>query len=731
MLLILICVMATAEGQDDLTGTYTFYNRTGETVTELYLIDNLTGEKGDNYAADGFADGTECVVTRTITAEEKDAGYSMTVFFKTEGGYEAQYASLHIEEAPVTLLAADALTGPTPISFFRPIEAIVTELEDVTINITNSLGDVPEVILPELEDATVTITNSLGDVPEAILPELEDATVTITNSLGDVPEAILPELEDATVTITNSLGDVPEAILPELEDVTISIEDSMPPVEGPTDFHLDDVNVTIESSMPSVEGPTDFHLDDVNVTIENSMPPVEGPSDFHLDDVNVTIEDTMPPVEEAVVTELEDATVQAVTLDAVPTVPAGTVLTETAQFSGRGDADVIRLTDYLALGNTFDGKALAKLDGTVLTEAIYASLEGESGYFTACLSTGGWTYGLLDGEGNVIIPFEYGDVSVLSDTWAVAVKINENGTEEEHDYYLMFSDSKYGLIDTVDLYNLKEAKKVETFTRDHYADARASGEILHIYDRTEEKTYEYDASFQLLGTPRSYYEFPNEAPNEYQTFYLNGKYGLKTAENEIIFEAEYDSVNTPARNGYVKVKVGDKYGIANVDGSIAVPAEYDEITYVSGNPPAVIKDSPYVYFGYAPVTKDGSSGFYSLKGGSFSEIPCEEGGKITVYGFSAVVKGSDGVYTICAADGTVTRMEGYDTCGGLDYTLGKYIRVHKSGAGYGVVNWHGEEVLPNEYSLVEFAADGRHLVAYQSKEDSVTVYEVSDALTEE
>ena len=115
-------ILAAAKAAKAATGTYTFYNKTGETVTELYLIDNLTGEKGPNYAVNGFAPDASYTVTRTVSAEEKDAGYSMTVSFKTESGYEAQFATLHIEVAPVTLLAADALTGATAISFFAPAE---------------------------------------------------------------------------------------------------------------------------------------------------------------------------------------------------------------------------------------------------------------------------------------------------------------------------------------------------------------------------------------------------------------------------------------------------------------------------------------------------------------------------------------------------------------------------------------------------------------------------------
>ena len=115
-------ILAAAKAAKASTGTYTFFNKTGETVTELYLIDNLTGDKGPNYAGSGFANDAKYVITRTVSAEEIEAGYSMTVSFKTEGGYEAKFETLHIETAPITLLALDAMTGATAISFTAPAE---------------------------------------------------------------------------------------------------------------------------------------------------------------------------------------------------------------------------------------------------------------------------------------------------------------------------------------------------------------------------------------------------------------------------------------------------------------------------------------------------------------------------------------------------------------------------------------------------------------------------------
>ena len=113
-------ILAAAKAALNPTGTYTIYNTTGENVTELYLIDNLTGEKGVNYATGGFAADACMTITRTITTAEKDAGYSMTVYFKTEGGYEGQFATLHIEVVPIYLLSADGMTGATQISFRAP-----------------------------------------------------------------------------------------------------------------------------------------------------------------------------------------------------------------------------------------------------------------------------------------------------------------------------------------------------------------------------------------------------------------------------------------------------------------------------------------------------------------------------------------------------------------------------------------------------------------------------------
>ena len=95
--------------------TYKVYNVTGEKITELYVTDNATGEKSENFAGEGLAEGESVEIKGT-----KKADYVVTLSFKTESGYEAAFTTLHFEDVPISLLAADALTGATPISFKAP-----------------------------------------------------------------------------------------------------------------------------------------------------------------------------------------------------------------------------------------------------------------------------------------------------------------------------------------------------------------------------------------------------------------------------------------------------------------------------------------------------------------------------------------------------------------------------------------------------------------------------------
>ena len=93
---------------------YTVYNTTGSNVTELYLYDAGSEDKGEN-----LADGESVVITRDEDADKQgDVNYVLE--FTTEDGSTQSFETLHYETTPICLLSVDAAAGATPIAFSAP-----------------------------------------------------------------------------------------------------------------------------------------------------------------------------------------------------------------------------------------------------------------------------------------------------------------------------------------------------------------------------------------------------------------------------------------------------------------------------------------------------------------------------------------------------------------------------------------------------------------------------------
>ena len=98
---------------------YTVYNTTGSTVSELYLYEVGSEDKGENLAGEGLADGESVVITRDVEAD-KQSDTTYVLEFTTEDGTTQSFETLHYETAPISLLSADAAAGATPIAFSAP-----------------------------------------------------------------------------------------------------------------------------------------------------------------------------------------------------------------------------------------------------------------------------------------------------------------------------------------------------------------------------------------------------------------------------------------------------------------------------------------------------------------------------------------------------------------------------------------------------------------------------------
>lgn len=112
--------VAASSEAEAVSAEYTVYNTTGSTVTELYLYDAGSEEKGDNLAGEnGLADGESVVITRDEDAD-KQSDVNYVLEFTTEDGETQSFETLHYETTPISLKNVDAAAGATPIAFAAP-----------------------------------------------------------------------------------------------------------------------------------------------------------------------------------------------------------------------------------------------------------------------------------------------------------------------------------------------------------------------------------------------------------------------------------------------------------------------------------------------------------------------------------------------------------------------------------------------------------------------------------
>ena len=117
-LLLSCAALAEEEPAKVQTGVYTIKNKTGEAVTELKITDNVTGETNDfPFVENGVLEGDGLLILYFDIPEGEDGNHRLTLSFKTESGREEAFGTLSIEEVNIDLLAADAMTGATPIAF--------------------------------------------------------------------------------------------------------------------------------------------------------------------------------------------------------------------------------------------------------------------------------------------------------------------------------------------------------------------------------------------------------------------------------------------------------------------------------------------------------------------------------------------------------------------------------------------------------------------------------------
>lgn len=397
--------------------------------------------------------------------------------------------------------------------------------------------------------------------------------------------------------------------------------------------------------------------------------------------------------------------------------------------------DVIYGSDYLCVMGD-GGHYLASMDGTQISEADFDSeMIYRDGLIVASHADaeGINVRGALDVTGAEVIPFEYGDIYVYGAEWAVGIKYKPSESEEEYDCHMPGADVNCD-IESVDLINLKGAGVVATLDRAQYQFADSDGELLYVQDRDSGAVSAYDAQGNV--TPTEYRGV--SAPKSVNLSFYDketGLYGLKDADGNVVLEPTYTRIYAfEGEYARVTAENEDIYGMIDRSGALVIPVEYDEIERCYSQP--YDGESNYENGGYFCVVKDGKIGFVKAGG----EVTCELKYDMDAGGFFnqgiSTIGNVDGKTIVLAADGVETEIstDEYSYADAImSCTQGRFYRVSSPNYDYGVIDWHGNEVLPCEYHSISPFGDGKHVLVSTESNDgkSYQVYELADPLEAE
>lgn len=390
--------------------------------------------------------------------------------------------------------------------------------------------------------------------------------------------------------------------------------------------------------------------------------------------------------------------------------------TEVAQL-GEERYSVIRDTNLMYVREN-EGYALADMNGNRLTGAdYYYDFYQYHGHLTVTKMEAEDELnakGLLALDGSEEVPFQYGDVEVLNENWAVGVKLTV-AEGEEYDYKSWTSDDKY-LIETADVYYLPEKKLMTSLTRDQYADAEARGHYINLEDRTGH-VVAYDSTLTEVAEPSYTFNF-EYLPAELKIV-MNDEYlrGVEDGEGNVIVDCAFESLYVDEHtlaNGLIEYGVDGKEGLIDMEGNIVVPAEYDRVHATRQGAYEPAETMRYVHGGYICVEKDGKYGYVDTQGNVTCKVSIDKE-DATNWGLCVMID-KDDKKSLVAADGVKTDLSDYDNAYFMENSAGRYFKVRNEDGAHGLIDWHGEIVVPLEYDSLSMMGDGQHMLAIKGSE---------------
>ena len=352
-------------------------------------------------------------------------------------------------------------------------------------------------------------------------------------------------------------------------------------------------------------------------------------------------------------------------------------------------------------------------------------------------------------SGAEVIPPEYGAYVAVDKHWVLGYVL---GDPVEGGYNYTRSKEDFG-IERLDVFYVDDpangANLVGSLAPAAYSSASSHGRYIAVLDRNETITL-YDQSLQAIDYPMQ--------KTSTAVYGVEGYEVINKATGEMLAEG-YVSVKELMMNGELSLIVGRYnfkgemvYNVIDLDGNEIMPMDFN-IEAVSGDYAVVSKNKlkglyslsrqelvvpcefnnimtcsvcadKYIFNGYVAVENGSLRGYYDTRTG---EVSCEikyDRTAVTTIGCSTFWQNEDGSYTLAAADGVENTVY-VDSIYAKGRGDGHLLVAQKDGY-YGVIDWHGNEILPFEHkNRITITDDGKALIR------SSTGYELDAIIIEE
>ena len=331
----------------------------------------------------------------------------------------------------------------------------------------------------------------------------------------------------------------------------------------------------------------------------------------------------------------------------------------------------------------------------------------------------------------------YGGFKVFNNHWVAAFVINpQEVADSERDIKIGNSNYQY---ERIDLFYVTDKagesiKPVASLDREAYKDAAVHGDYIAVTNRENEVSV-YNSAFKLTKAELTAANKPLYIIDKYQIISLLNNKNLGDGYSEVA------EVNLGSRMLIKATRIaldGTKLAaLMKSDGSILLPADYviidvtdryavvadlnkqqgifslDEERFIvpcayTSIVPSSIDIDKYVHNGYVCVEKDGKLGFFDVAKGAESCKPAYAKRAVINIGCSLVYVSLEGDVTVIAADGEVNMVDADQ----ILVTRGDgYLLEAKKGDSFGLVDWHGNIILPlDHYKDIVVTDDSRAII---------------------